>query len=54
MKTIPELVHALGALGVVPGDMLMIHASLRAVGPVAGGAEALVEALERAVARRAR
>ena len=29
--------------------MLMVHASLRAIGPVEGGAEGVVEALERAV-----
>lgn len=32
-------------LGVVPGDVLMVHASLRAVGPVVGGASVVVQAL---------
>ncbi|HYF45840.1 MAG TPA: AAC(3) family aminoglycoside 3-N-acetyltransferase, partial [Acidimicrobiales bacterium] len=36
----------LAALGVEPGDVVMVHASLRAIGPVAGGAAAVVEALE--------
>lgn len=36
-------------LGVVPGDIVMVHASLRAVGPVEGGADAVVDALDAAV-----
>ena len=36
-------------LGVVPGDMVMVHASLRAIGPVDGGPEGVLEALDRAV-----
>lgn len=43
------LVEDLRALGVRPGDALMIHASLRAIGPVAGGAAGVVEALDAAV-----
>ncbi|MGH6792315.1 MAG: aminoglycoside N(3)-acetyltransferase [Methyloceanibacter sp.] len=41
--------HDLRALGVRAGDTLMIHASLRAIGPVHGGPEALLTALEQAV-----
>jgi aminoglycoside 3-N-acetyltransferase len=40
----------LAALGVVPGDLLMVHASLRAVGPVVGGVETVIHALFDAVA----
>jgi aminoglycoside N3'-acetyltransferase len=36
-------------LGVEPGDVVMVHASLRAVGPVDGGAAGVVDALEQAV-----
>lgn len=36
-------------LGVRPGDLLMLHASLRAVGPVAGRADGLLDALHQAV-----
>jgi aminoglycoside N3'-acetyltransferase len=36
-------------LGVEPGDALMLHASLRAVGPVEGGADGLIDGIEQAV-----
>ena len=39
----------LRSLGVAAGDLLMVHASLRAIGPVDGGAEGVLEALETAV-----
>ena len=46
----PEsLVRDLEALGVQPGDALMVHVSMRAVGPVEGGARGLVLALDDAV-----
>ncbi len=44
-----ELVEELRALGVSAGDVLMVHASLRALGPVKGGAAEVVRALEEAV-----
>lgn len=43
------LVAQLRALGVADGDTLMVHASLRRIGPVEGGALALVDALDTAV-----
>ncbi|MCY1005627.1 aminoglycoside 3-N-acetyltransferase [Nannocystis pusilla] len=33
------------ALGVVPGDTVMVHASLRAVGPLLGGPDTLIAAI---------
>ena len=36
-------------LGVAAGDLLMMHASLRALGPVEGGAHGVIDALEAAV-----
>jgi aminoglycoside N3'-acetyltransferase len=36
-------------LGVAPGDLVMPHASLRAIGPVEGGAAGVVAALDAAV-----
>jgi aminoglycoside N3'-acetyltransferase len=39
----------LRSLGVAAGDLLMVHASLRAIGPVDEGAEGVLEALETAV-----
>jgi aminoglycoside N3'-acetyltransferase len=43
------LVDDLRRLGVRTGDTLMIHASLRAIGPMQGGPDCLLDALERAV-----
>ncbi|MFI1226394.1 MULTISPECIES: aminoglycoside N(3)-acetyltransferase [unclassified Streptomyces] len=40
---------ALTALGVRPGEVLLVHASLRSVGPVADGARGVLGALRRAV-----
>ncbi|MCX4678737.1 AAC(3) family N-acetyltransferase [Streptomyces sp. NBC_01433] len=37
----------LTALGVRPGDVLIVHASLRALGPVDGGARTVLDALRR-------
>ncbi|MDI1475331.1 AAC(3) family N-acetyltransferase [Polyangium sp. y55x31] len=44
-----DLVRDLRQLGVRAGDTLMIHASLRAVGPVEGGARGVLDALDDAV-----
>jgi aminoglycoside N3'-acetyltransferase len=44
-----QLVSDLRRLGVGRGDHLMVHASLRAIGPVGGGAGAVLRALEHAV-----
>jgi aminoglycoside N3'-acetyltransferase len=43
------LAEDLYGLGVGAGDLLMIHVSLRAVGRLEGGADALLDALEQAV-----
>ncbi|MFH9339679.1 AAC(3) family N-acetyltransferase, partial [Streptomyces globisporus] len=40
---------ALTALGVRPGDVLLVHASLRSLGAVAGGARGVLDAVRRAV-----
>ena len=48
-RTVEELVQDLGRLGVAEGDVVMVHASLRAVGPVEGGADGLLDALDSAV-----
>lgn len=37
MRSRPNLAADLRALGLAPGDVVMAHASVRAVGPVAGG-----------------
>lgn len=35
----------LAALGILPGDLVLVHASLRSLGPVPGGAETVVQGL---------
>lgn len=49
MRTSADLVADLRALGVRPGDLLMVHASLRRIGPVRDGAAGVVAALDAAV-----
>lgn len=49
MTTRDELVTQLAALGVEPGGVLLVHTSFRAVAPVDGGPETLIDALLRAV-----
>jgi aminoglycoside 3-N-acetyltransferase len=46
---VEEIVDQLAALGIQAGGVLLVHTSLRAVGPVAGGPEGLIEALRRAL-----
>lgn len=46
MLTATDLADDLRRLGVRDGDALMIHASLRAIGSVAGGADFVIDALE--------
>ncbi len=41
-----QLVAHLRRLGVAEGDVVMVHASLRAIGPVQGGADGVLDALE--------
>lgn len=45
MTPVSTLIRDLHALGVQPGDRLMVHASLRRLLPVEGGPEAVLEAL---------
>lgn len=45
MRDKRELIAQLQASGLRAGDLVMVHASLRAIGPLAGGPAALLEAL---------
>ncbi|GAB4415859.1 MAG: AAC(3) family N-acetyltransferase [Bacteroidia bacterium] len=45
MHTLHSLRRDIERLGIVPGDVLLVHSSLRAVGPVVGGAATVVVAL---------
>lgn len=40
-----RLVADLRQLGLLPGDMVMVHASLRSVGPILGGPDVLIQAM---------
>jgi aminoglycoside N3'-acetyltransferase len=48
-RSVDDLVVDLGDLGVAGGDLIMVHASLRAIGPVEGGADGVIDALEATV-----
>ena len=43
--SLTQLAHDLRTIGIYPGDAIMVHASLRAVGPVEERAEGVVSAL---------
>jgi aminoglycoside N3'-acetyltransferase len=45
MRTTLEIAADLRRLGVRPGELVMAHASLRAIGPVEGGADSVLDAL---------
>jgi len=47
---IAALVDDLQRLGVTPGSLLMVHAALRRLGPVDGGAASVLDAIEAAAA----
>ena len=47
--TAAALADDLAALGLASGDAVMVHASLRAVGPVLGGADGVIAALRQVV-----
>jgi len=49
MLTRPAITHALIEAGLKPGDSLIVHSSLRRLGPVDGGADAVIDALLDAV-----
>ena len=48
-RSVDDLVADLGHLGIAAGDLVMVHASLRAIGPVEGGADGVLDALVGAV-----
>lgn len=49
IATRESLRRQLSTLGLVPGDAVLVHGGLRAVGPVVGGPDALIGALSDAV-----
>ena len=48
-RSVDDLTTALRRLGVVTGDLLMVHASLRAIGSVEGGADGVLDAIHASV-----
>lgn len=49
MQRPSDLASQLTTLGVRPGSVLMVHASMRRIGPVEGGADGVLDALGRAL-----
>lgn len=49
MPTFDDLVAGFHALGVVQGDVLLVHSSYKSFGPVEGGPQTVVDALEAAL-----
>lgn len=49
MLTFDDLVSGFHALGVQPGDTLLVHSSYKSFGPVEGGPQTVVNALEAAL-----
>jgi aminoglycoside 3-N-acetyltransferase len=49
MLTLDDLVSAFRDLGVQPGDTLLVHSSYKSLGPVDGGPQTVVNALEAAL-----
>lgn len=49
LHSVDDLIADFGRLGVSPGDLVMVHASMRRIGPVEGGADAVIDALEAVV-----
>ncbi|HOF89720.1 MAG TPA: AAC(3) family N-acetyltransferase [Armatimonadota bacterium] len=45
MLTKSDLIAAFRAVGLAAGDLVLVHSALRTLGPVAGGAEAVIDAL---------
>jgi aminoglycoside 3-N-acetyltransferase len=50
--TLDRIVNDIRALGVRPGDLLLVHSSLKSIGHVGGGAETVAKALVEVVAPR--
>jgi len=48
-RSIDRIAGDLRALGLRPGAFLMVHASLRKIGPVEGGADGLIDAIRAAI-----
>lgn len=45
VHTRQELVHGLKGMDLRPGDLVMVHSSMRSVGPILGGPNEMIEAL---------
>lgn len=51
MLTALDITNAVKAVGVNEGDILNVHSSLRALGEVDGGVDAVIRGLEKAIGK---
>ncbi len=48
--TLEQIIHDIRTLGVRPGDLLVVHSSLKSIGHIAGGADTVARALVETIA----
>ena len=51
MITKQEIKRSLGLMGIVPGDTLLLHSAMTAIGGVEGGADTVIDAFLETIRR---